>query len=108
MIFSSRYIKRLNKNSPLVKIEQGYTHVHMIAVPREGYRCPEVSKRDKDITERLNIMGYRAKGVVKGISDAMFEHHLDQDTAYKISNECGRIRSLSNDLYKMAAEIGEK
>lgn len=107
-IFNSRDLKRINKYSPLIKIESGYTHVHTIAVPKGGYKCPEVNKKDKDMAERLRVMAYKASGITKGISDILFDHHLDQDACYRISNECGRIRNLSNELSKTAAEIGEK
>lgn len=107
-IFNSRDLKRINKNSPLIKIEPGYTHVHMIVVPREGYKCPEISSRDRDVAFRLRKMGIRASAITKNISDLVFESDIDQHTGGYFGNECGRIRSLSNDLYKLAAEIGDK
>lgn len=107
-IFNQRDLKSFNKNSPLIKIESGYTHVHMIVVPREGYKCPETSSRDKDLANRLRSMAIRASDIVKNISDTMFQADIDQSACGYFGNECGRIRNLSNDLYKTAAEIGEK
>ena len=106
-IFSSRDLKRFNKNSPLIKIEPGYTHVRMIAVPRQGYKCPEVNKKDKDMADRLRCMAIRASDITKNISDMMFGSDMSQESCGYLGNECGRIRNLSNDLYR-AAEIGEK
>lgn len=108
MIFSSRDLKRFNKNSPLIKIEPGYTHVRMIAVPKGGYKCPETSSKDEDLANSLRCMAARASDIVKNISDTMFQADIDQSTCGYFGNECGRIRNLSNDLYKTAAEIGDK
>jgi len=107
-IFNSRDLKRLNKNSLPIKIEPGYTHVHMIVVPREGYKCPEISSRDKEVANKLRCMAIRTSDIVKNISDTMFGSDIDQSTCGYLGNECGRIRNLSNDLYKVAAEIGGK
>lgn len=108
-IFNARDIKCINKNSPPIKVEDGYTHIHMIAVPKEGYKCPEVNKRDEEVAFRLRSMGIKASYITKNISDIMFQHDINhQEVCMMISNECGRIRNLSNALYKIAAEIGDK
>jgi len=107
-IFSPRDLKHLNKNSPPAKIESGYTHVLMIAVPKEGYKCPEISNRDKETAHILRKMAIRASDITKNISDIMFQSDVAQHTCGYLGNECGRIRNLSNDLYKISTEIGGK
>ena len=107
-VFNSRDIKRFNKNSPLIKIESGYTHVHMITVPKHGYTVPSISSRDKDIANKLRSMAIKASDITKNLSDTMFQHDIPQEACGYFGNECGRIRNLSNSLYKVAAEIGEK
>ena len=67
-----------------------------------------MNKRDKDMAKKLRSMAIRASDIVKNISDTMFQADIDQSTCGYFGNECGRIRNLSNDLYKTAAEIGGK
>lgn len=108
MIFSSRDIKRFNKNSPPIKIESGYTHVHVIAVPKEGYSSVPGKKSNEDLCNRLFSAGGSIHDVRVRIADIMFMYDLPAGANHELSTECGRIARLCEETYSVASRLRER
>jgi len=106
-IFNQRDLKRLNKNSPVAKIEDGYTHVLMIPVPKDGYPSITVRDRTVNLCRKLYSVAGRINSVKNAIGDIMFQYDLSPGANHELSNECGRLRHLCERTYGIANKMKE-